>query len=105
MNGLTDHVAQAIMQDQTCGGADILRPEEIDALMRAAVLLKESGDPEGCDCLRLLAVDLGQSAMPHLYPHLPKLRVNRYYQHCAEVSIRAYDAWLAQRSRERQESR
>lgn len=96
MSGLRESVAQAIMQDQICGGVDLLSEGERDALMHGALLLQQQGEPQKGDILRMIAVDFGAKHLPFL--NLPKPRVDDYYLHCADVTINAYDKWLKERT-------
>jgi len=95
MTGLREHVAQAIEASTTCGGPDILRADEVEALMRGALLLDQDGKREEADRLRMLAVELGANHTPFLQAK-GRQRIDAYYLYCADVSIAAYDQWLAE---------
>jgi hypothetical protein len=97
MTGLRDHVARAIEASTFCGGPDILRAEEVEALMRGALQLEiaNNGKCEQADTLRLLAVELGANHTPFMQAK-GRQRIDTYYLYCADVSIAAYDQWLAE---------
>lgn len=106
MSGLRQSVAKAIQADADCGGAGILTDEEIAALEWAifkAPIEKpafgggaESEDSRNKTVLSGLLHELGHKRMFICGETMN--RVDKYYLHCADVAIDAYDQWLAERS-------
>lgn len=97
MTGLREHVAAAIEASTTCGGPDILRDDEVETLMQGALLLEQAGRRDEADRLRLLAIELGPNYTPfHFQKANGRKRIDAYYLYCADISIAAYDQWLAE---------
>lgn len=104
MKGLREHVAEAIRTDQERGGAGILTDEEMHALELADLALYHADVKAGSASNENYAAKGTLAAMRHqlgptpMFIHGEKMRVDDYWLHCADVAIRAYDAWIEERA-------